>query len=120
MSGYVSNFLDYTVEYLTDLKINGKSVTEKDVISVQVGSDLVTWECFKDSVKDILWDTDDNDNLIVGDIQIYGKNFIMYLDWDEEYNSYSWDALFIPNSLEPNKEIKCVNVRPKDYVGEEN
>ena len=39
MSGYVSNFLEYTVEYLTDLKINGKSVTEEDVISVRVGSD---------------------------------------------------------------------------------
>ena len=119
MSGYVSNFLYYTVEYLTDLKINGKSVTENDVISVQVGSDLVTWECFKESVKDILWDTDDNDNLIVGDIQIYGKNFIMYLDHDSEYESYSWDALFIPDSLEPNKEIKHVNVRPKDYIEEE-
>jgi hypothetical protein len=116
MSGYVSNFLDYTVEYLTDLKINGKSVKEEDVLSVQVGSDLVTWECFKESVKDILWDTDDNDNLIVGDIQIYGKNFIMYFDWDEEYNSYSWNALFIPDSLEPNREIKHVNVRPADYV----
>ena len=116
MSGYVSNFLDYTIEYLTGLVINGKSVTEEDVISVQVGSDLVTWECFKESVKDILWDIDDNDNLIVGDIQIYGKNFIMYLDWDEEYNSYSWNSLYIPDSLEPNKEIKHVNVRPKDYV----
>ena len=46
MSGYVSNFLDYTVEYLTDLKIKGKQVTEDDIISVQVGSDIVTWECF--------------------------------------------------------------------------
>lgn len=110
MSGYVSNFLDYTIEYLTNLKINGKLVTENDVISVQVGSDIVTWECFKESVKDILWDTDNNDNLIVGDIQIYGKNFIMYLDWD---------ALFMPDSLEPNKEIKHVNVRPKDYVEDE-
>ena len=119
MSGYVSNFLDYTIEYLTGLAINGKSVTEDDVISVEVGSDLVTWECFKESVKDILWDTDDNDNLIVGDIQIYGKNFIMYLDWDEEYNSYSWDALFIPDSLEPNQEIKYVNVRPADYIEDE-
>ena len=119
MSGYVSNFLYYTVEYLTDLKINGKSVTEEDVISVQVGSDIVTWECFKESVKDILWDTDDNDNLIVGNIQIYGKNFILYLDYDSEYESYSWDVLFLPNSLEPNKEIKYVNVRPADYVEEE-
>jgi hypothetical protein len=120
MGGYVSNFLDYTTDYLTDLKINGKQVTEDDIISVQVGSNIVTWECFKESIKNILWDTDDNDNLIVGDIQIYGKNFIMYLDCDEEYNSYSWDALFLPDSLEPNREIKYVNVRPKDYVGEEN
>ena len=120
MSGYVSNFLYYTVEYLTDLKINGKQVTENDIISVQVGSDIVTWECFKESIKDILWDIDDNDNLIVGDIQIYGKNFIMYLDHVSEYESYSWNALFLPDSLEPNKEIKHVNVRPKDYVEEEN
>lgn len=119
MSGYVSNFLDYTTDYLNRLKINGKSVTEEDVISVQVGSDLVTWECFKESIKDILWDTDDNDNLIVGDIQIYGKNFIMYLEWDKDYSSYSWDSLYIPDSLEPNKEIKHVNVRPKDYIEDE-
>ena len=118
MCGWVSNFLDYTIEYLTGLAINGKSVTEDDVMSVEVGSDIVTWECFKESVKDILWDTDDNDNLIVGDIQIYGKNFIVYLNWDEEYNSYFWDALFIPDSLEPNKEIKRVNVRPADYIEE--
>lgn len=116
MSGWVSNFLDYTIEYLTNLKINVKQITEDDVISVQVGSDIVTWECFKESVKDILWDTDNNDNLIIGDIQIYGKNFIMYLDYDSEYESYSWDALFIPDSLEPNKETKQVNVRPADYV----
>lgn len=54
MSGWVSNFLDYTIEYLTGLVINGKQVTESDIISVQVGSDIVTWECFKESVKDIL------------------------------------------------------------------
>lgn len=119
MSGYVSNFLDYTIDYLSRWKINGKQVTESDIISVQVGSDIVTWECFKESVKDILWDTDDNDNLIIGDIQIYGKNFIMYLDHDSEYESYSWDVLFLPDSLEPDKEIKHVNVRPKDYIEDE-
>ena len=27
-------------------------------------------------------------------------------------------ALFLPDSLEPNKEIKHVNVRPKDYIEE--
>lgn len=119
MGGYVLNFLDYTIDYLSRWKINGKQVTENDIISVQVGSDIVTWECFKESVKDILWDTEDNDNLIIGDIQIYGKNFIMYLDWDEEYNSYSWDTLFVPDSLEPNKEIKYVNVRPAGYAEDE-
>lgn len=119
MSGYVSNFLDYTVEYLTKLKINGKQVTEDDIISVQVGSDIVTWECFNESIKDILWDTDNNDDLIIGDIQMYGENFIMYLAHDSEYCSYSWDAIFIPDSLEPNREIKCVNVRPANYVEEE-
>ena len=119
MSGYVSNFLDYTIEYLTGLVINDKHVTENDIISVQVGSDIVTWECFKESVKDILWDTDDNDNLIIGDIKIYGKNFIMYLDHDAEYCSYGWSTIFIPDSLEPNKEIKRVNVRPKGYIEED-
>lgn len=119
MSGYVSNFLDYTINYLSGWEINGKQVTESDIISVQIGSDIVTWECFKESVKDILWDTYDNDNLIIGDIQIYGKNFIMYLDHDSEYNSYSWNSLFIPDSLEPNKEIKYVNVHPKDYIEDE-
>lgn len=101
MNGYVSNFLDYTIEYLTGLVINGKQVTESDIISVQVGSNIVTWECFKESIKDILWDTDNNTNLIIGDIQIYGKNFIMYLDYDSEYESYSWNSLYIPDSLEP-------------------
>lgn len=67
--------------------------------------------------KDILWDSDDNDNLIVGNIQIYGKNFIMYLDHNTEYKCYSWHYLFLPDSLEPNKEIKQVNIRPTDYVG---
>ena len=119
MSGFVSNFLDYTIDYFKGLKINNKRVTEEDVISVQVGNDIVTWECFKESVKDILWDTDDNDNLIVGDIQIYGKNFIIFLNHDDEYNSYSWDVLFIPDNLEPNKEIKCMNVRPADYMEDE-
>lgn len=115
MGGYVSNFLDYTIGYLDYLR-KSKQVTENDIISVKVGSDLVTWECFKESVKDILWDTYDNDYLIIGDIQIYGKNFIMYFDHDAEYNRYSWHSLFIPDSLEPNREIKHVNVRPKDYV----
>ena len=119
MSGWGSNFLDYTIEYLIGLVIKGRHVTENDIISVQVGSDIVTWECFKESVKDILWDTDYNHDLIIGDIQIYGKNFIMYLDYDSEYESYSWDALFIPDSLEPNKEIKQVNVRPTDYIEED-
>lgn len=119
MSGYVLNFLEYTIAYLTSLAIGGKQVTENDVISVEVGSDIVTWECFKKSVKDILWDTDDNDNLIVGDIKIYGKNFIMYLDHVSEYESYSWNSLYIPDSLEPNKEIKYVNVRPANYIEEE-
>ena len=121
MSGYVSNFLDYTIgylDYLSRRKINGQQVTESDIISVQVGSNIVTWECFKESIKDILWDSDDNDNLIIGSIKIYGKNFIMYLDHDTEYNCYSWCSLTIPDSLEPNREIKHVNVRPADYVEE--
>ena len=120
MSGYISNFLDYTIDYISSWTIHGKQLTENDIISVQVGSDFVTWECFKESIKDILWDTYNNDDLIIGDIQMYGKNFIMYLDHDGEYCSYEWDAVFIPDNLEPNKEIKHVNVRPKDYIEEEN
>ena len=79
MSGYISNFLDYTIDYISSWTIHGKQLTENDIISVQVGSDFVTWECFKESIKDILWDTYNNDDLIIGDIQMYGKNFIMYL-----------------------------------------
>ena len=70
-------------------------------------------------IKDILWDTDNNDYLIIGDIKIFGKNFIMFLNHDSYYCSYSWNTLFIPDSLEPNKEIKHVNVRPKDYIEDE-
>lgn len=43
----------------------------------------------------------------------------MYLDHDSEYDSYSWDSLYIPDSLEPNKEIKHVNVRPVNYIEED-
>ena len=93
----------YIIDYISSWKIHGKQLTENDIISVQVGSDFVTWECFKESVKDILCDTYNNDDLIIGDIQMYGKNFIMYLDHDGEYCSYSWDALFIPDSLEPSE-----------------
>lgn len=46
MSGYVSNFLDYTIDYINSWKIKGKQLTENDIISVEVGSDIVTWECF--------------------------------------------------------------------------
>ena len=102
MSGYVSSFLDYTVcylDYINKHKINGRQVTENDIISVKVGSDTVTCECFKESIKDILWDTDNNDDLIIGDIQIYGKNFIVYLDHDTEYNCYSWCSLLLQDSL---------------------
>lgn len=116
MSGYVSNFLDYTIDYISRWKIKGKQVTESDIISVQVRDDIITWECFKESIKDILWNTDDNDNLITGDIQIYCKNFIMYLDHDDDYSSYSWNVLLLPDSLDPNKEIKRVNIRPNCYV----
>jgi hypothetical protein len=113
MSGYISNFLDYTIDYLSGWKIGGKQVTESDIISVQVGDYIVTWECFKESIRDILWDTYNNDKLIISDIQIYGKGFIMFLDHDSEYNSYSWNSLDIPDSLEPDKEIRFVNIRPK-------
>lgn len=36
MGGWVSDFLDYTIEYLTGLRVNERQVTEDDVISVQV------------------------------------------------------------------------------------
>ena len=110
MSEYYSNFLDYTVNYLSRYRINGKQVTDEDIISVKVGSDIVTWECFKESAKCIQWSAYNNDKLIVGDIEIYGKNFIMFLDHDPEYCAYSWYTLYIPDSIEPNKEIKCVNI----------
>lgn len=83
MSGYNeynSNFLNYTIDYL-----NSYRLTENDIISVQVKSDIVTWKCFKESVKDIPWDTYNNDKLIIEEIQIYGKNFIMFLNHDPEY-----------------------------------
>lgn len=51
MSEYYSNFLDYTVNYLIRWRINCKQVTDEDIISVKVGSDMVTWECFKESAK---------------------------------------------------------------------
>lgn len=116
MSGYVSSFFEDTINYICGLKVNNKQITEDDIISVEVGNDVVTWECFQKSSKDILWDSSHNSDDVRGDIKIYGKRFIMYLSFDKEYNSYSWNSLFLPNSLKPNKEIKHVNVRPKDFV----
>ena len=98
MSLHDLNFLDYTINYLTSWRINGKQVTEDDIISVKVGSNVVTCGCFKESVKDIQWYTYNNDKLIVGDIEIYSKNFIMFLDYDPEYCAYSWDSIYIPDS----------------------
>lgn len=43
MSLHDLNFLDYTINYLTSWRINGKQVTEDDIISVKVGSNVVTW-----------------------------------------------------------------------------
>lgn len=37
----------------------------------------------------------------------------MFLDHNSEYNSYSWNSLRVPDGLEPDKEIRFVNVRPK-------
>lgn len=68
MTEYESNFLDYTVNYLSRWRINGNQVTDECIISVKVGSDIVTWECFKESAKDIQCSTYTNDKLIVGDI----------------------------------------------------
>lgn len=51
MSEYYLNFLDYTVNYLSRWRINCKQVTDEDIISVKVGSDIVTCECFKESAK---------------------------------------------------------------------
>ena len=91
MSGYNeynSNFLNYTIDYL-----NSYRLTEDDIISVQVKSDIVTWKYFKESIKDIPWYTYNNDKLIIEEIQIYGKNFIMFLNYDPEYCAYSWDNI---------------------------
>ena len=116
MNCYCSSFLDYTINYLNSWRINGKQVTEEDIISVKVGCDIVTWECFKESVKDITWSTYNNNKLIVSNIEIYGKSFIMFLDYDQEYCAYSWNSIYIPDNIEPNKEIKHVNVSKTDHL----
>lgn len=116
MSGYISSFFEDTINYICGLKVNNKQITENDIISVEVGNDVVTWECFKESSKDILWDSSHNSDDVRGDIKIYGKRFIMYLSFDKEYNSYSWNSLILPNSLKPNKEINSVILRPEGYT----
>lgn len=66
--GYISNFLKDTVDAICSTRYKMVPYTEKDVISVSIGGDVVTWECFKNSAKDLDWDPTYGTNYIRDDI----------------------------------------------------
>ena len=116
MSGYISNFLEDTIKEINSIKINGVPCTEEDVISVEVGDNIVTWECFKQSAKEITWDSDWGALDVRQDIRINLKDVILYL---EEYDSaLIWQSV-LKTSGEPDQSITHINLRPTGYNEEE-
>ena len=109
----ITNFLDDTLEAIHSWDIDGKQLSENDVIAVEVGGKFVTWECFKESAKDITWDSDWGENYIRTDIAIYTSRVILYL---HEYDSQiTWAGISIPKDNTPDTSITSINLRPKDY-----
>lgn len=110
--GYISNFLDDTIEAIHSIRYKGIPYTEDDVISVSIGGDVVTWECFKNSAKDLDWDPTWGTNYIRDDILICLPHNILYL---EEYDGdLRWESID-KISEEPNKSITYIKLRPNNY-----
>jgi len=111
--GYVSNFLNDTIKEIGSISYNGKSYTENDIISVSVGNETITWECFKNSSRDLDWYPEWGTSYIRQDIQILLKGgVIMFL---EEYDSgLHWNIMKVPNNI-PDKSTTQVKLRPDNY-----
>lgn len=100
-----TNFLQDTLSFM-----KRNNLYEDKVISVEVGDTIVTWECFKESAKDIEWARWEND--VRWDIQIIGKGFIMYMDWDYNRQLLEWDYKDFPENPEPDKSIFKIKLVP--------
>lgn len=110
--GYVSNFLNDTIDAINSIRYRGVPYTEDDVRSVSIGGDVVTWECFKNSAKDLDWDTTYGTNYVRDDILICLPHDILYL---EEYDGdLRWKS-FNKVSEEPDESITYVKLRPNNY-----
>lgn len=109
----ITNFLDDTLKAIHSWSIDGKQLSENDVISVEVSDKFVTWECFKQSAKNIIWDSDLGASYIRTDITIYTDRVIFYLD---EYDGQiTWGCTIIPKDNTPDTTITSIDLRPKDY-----
>lgn len=110
--GYISNFLNDTIEAIHSIRYKGVRYTEDDVISVSVGGDAITWECFKNSAKDLDWDPTYGTNYIRDDILICLPHHILYLEeCDDGLRWLSVDKV----SEEPDKSITYIKLRPNNY-----
>ena len=87
------------------------SYTEDDVISVSIDSEVVICESFKNSAKDLYWNTTCWTNYIRDDILICLPHHILYL---EECDDLRWCALD-KVSEEPNKSITYIKLRPNNH-----
>ena len=110
--GYISNFLKDTMDAICSTRYKMVPYTEEDVISVSVGGDVVTWECFKNSAKDLDWDPTYGTNYIRDDILICLPHHILYLEeCDDDLRWLSVDKV----SEEPDESITYVKLRPNNY-----
>lgn len=100
-----TNFLQDTLRFM-----KSNNLSEDKVISVRVGDTVVTWECFKESAKDIEWARWEDD--VRWDITIIGKGFIVYMDWNYNQQRLEWGYKDFPENPEPNKSIAKINLVP--------
>ena len=108
----ISNFLKDTIDAISSISYNGKRYTENDVLSVSIGDKVVTWECFKNSAKDLDWDPKWGIDYIRDDIFISLPRVIMYL---EEYDGQLWWETIDKISDEPDMSISYIKLRPNNY-----
>lgn len=110
--GCISNFLDDTIEAIHSARYRMVPYTEDDVTSVSVGGDVITWECFKNSAKDLYWDPTCGTCYIRDDILICLPHHILYL---EEYDDYLRWLSVGKVSEEPDESITYIKLRPNNY-----
>jgi hypothetical protein len=110
--GCISNFLNDTIEAIHSTRYRMVPYTEDDVISVSIGCDVITWECFKNSAKDLDWDPTCWTRYIRDDILICLPHHILYLEeCDDDLRWLSFDKV----SEEHDESITYINLRPNNY-----